>query len=166
MKRNIALLICLLICCEMCACGVSPGRSSSSVKFYYRLEEISYESGTNVVNSETFDAGSHRSDLEYLIQKYLAGPRTSKLSSPFPNGVKLSHITVQDNAVNIILSNDLATLTGYELTVACACMTLTILDITQAESVLISAESALLNNAEYITMDASCIYLLDGAVKK
>ena len=164
MKQNIALLLCLLVCFGLCACGVSSSRSSNSVKFYYRVEDIKYNSDARVIESETFEAGSRRSDLEYLIKKYLSGPNNSAFLSPFPSGVKLSHIAIQDNTVNIILSNELSSLAGYDLTVACACLTLTVLDITQAASVRISAESALLNNAEYIDMDASCIHLLDNAV--
>jgi len=165
MKKVTAMILCLFLCCTICSCNMSSDQSSTAVSFYYTTDIIHYKTNSNVIEKEIFDAGAQRSDLEYLLTTYLSGPTNDKMISPFPPAVKLSQATVKDNTVNIVLSNEFAMLAGHELTIACACLTLTALNITQAESVLISADSALLNNTEFISMDGSCIYLVDAAAK-
>lgn len=162
MKRNVAFLLGILLTCMLCACNAPANSKSSTVSFYYNAEDMVHNASYGSLKTEKFNAGSFSTDYEYLISRYLEGPTKSSHTSPFPVGVKLSHFSIQDNVAHVILTNEMAALTGADLTLACACLTMTILDFTQVESVQISTESAMLNNTDYITMDASCILLVDS----
>lgn len=163
MKRITVFFLVILLLLTVSACDSSSSSNANTVKFYYCSQNMEYHSKSGSMVIEKFNAGSRLSDLTYLLTQYLDGPQEDNYISPFPEGTAISQVSLQDNVVHATLTNELASLTGADLTLACACLTLTILDITKAESVVISAESAMLNNADYITMDASCILLLDAA---
>jgi len=50
----------------------------------------------------------------------------------------------------VVLSDDVGSLSGIELMIACGCLAKTVLEVSQSEVVHIRAENILLNNHEYI----------------
>ena len=65
------------------------------------------------------------------------GPTSEELRSPLPSGTRI-HSEIQDDQILLTLSDDALTLSDLDYSLACACLTLTCLDITDADSVTVS----------------------------
>ena len=166
MKRPVCLLLILALALSLTGCG--KGKQSSTAFYYTRDYEADYEKGTfyhgssdSVIVCEYRDISSRSSDLRHILSLYLRGPSSDTLVSPFPAGTYLISAEVQDSTVKIVLSSSLERLSGIDLTVACACMTMTCLELTQAASVNIRSEQPTSQGGVSVTMTADDLVLLD-----
>ena len=100
-----------------------------------------------------------------IINKYLQGPNTDECVSPFPAGVSVLSIEQHDSKLSIQLSAPFAELSGIDLTLACACLSKTIMQLTQCTTVEISVPGATLNGSASIIMDEQHLLLLDNSVQ-
>lgn len=160
MKYKAILSLILTVCFVLFGCGV--GNTSTDIRFYYCSANMDYGPEDMAVKPETRKETLDPLAYAQLVEKYLEGPVSSSLHSPFPEGTKLVSITVDQQAANIVLTNDFASLTGIDLTVACACLSLTVREITGCAKVQISAENTLLDNKQAITMDTNELVFMDA----
>ena len=131
------------------------------VRFYYRTEDVAYFDSTGVIDSEERDAGARRNDYAYLLNEYLRGPENQKLAPTFPDGSAVQDLKLEGDTATVVLNEEFAQLTGIDLSLACACLTLTVCEMTGAERVEISAGSALLDGSPVITVERSQLVLED-----
>ena len=94
---------------------------------------------------------------------YLNGPTDNRLYSPFPKDLEIQSIQRDGSTLTITVNDSLAKLKGMKLTKACACLALTCLDLTDAETVSIQAATELLNNQKSIDLTRDSLVLLDTA---
>lgn len=161
MKHFLAwILIFTTILC-VCGCAQKEPEIQSPVTFYYRRSEVSFEDSTGVIVEETQEASGHENDLSELMKQYFRGPVSSDMHYTFPNGTDLISLRLQNDQAYVLVTNHLADAKGLDLTIACACITMTVMELTGAKSVEIKAERALLNDAESIVMDAETLLMLD-----
>jgi len=149
MKRIIPLF--LLLSLLLSACG---DRIREPVTFYY--VRANYEQDMSaIIASEEREASGHRNDLSYLLALYFMGPADEDLQSPVPRSTSLFNIFREDSTITLDLSDTATTMTDAEFTLACSCLTLTCLEITDAESVVINSGS------RSLTMNAETLILKD-----
>lgn len=129
-------LLLLSGCVESARSGFTEPMSCSYLR---RTPEYGVEDG--VIASETREASGHSADLRYLFSMYLNGPTDQSLISPFPNNTRLVSISIDDEMLEITLSEEFTKLENAELTLACACITKTALGICDVNSVRVIAES-------------------------
>lgn len=163
MKRMLAFLLLPALILSLLGCAGKSQKISDPVSFYYCRSELTYGAANSVILAETVDAAGHREDPRYLISQYLAGPGSDTLTRTFPEGTTLMSLTTANGTADLILSDTFAGLSGMDLTIACACLTLTVLDLTGVSAVRIRTVSELLDGAEEIIMDRNCLLLLDDA---
>ena len=161
MKRLIAFLLCICVVLPLFGCNQTE-KPKKPVNFYYRRSIINYDQDDGVISPESRESQGHEEDINYLLTEYLKGPILNKYVQVFPDGTFLVSIHYMDDAAAVVLSAHLATLTGIDLTIACACITMTIIDLTGVETVQIYAANSLLGDYQSITMDKNCILLLDS----
>ena len=90
---------------------------------------------------EEREVTGYRDNLKYLLTFYLMGPISQELSSPLPRGTQLYSIG-QDSAELIIeLSDTASTLNDSRFSLACACLSMTCMGLTNAERVTIVSGS-------------------------
>ena len=156
MKRILvfALILCLVLPMFGCAW---PGSSKESVSFYYQSRNYLHGKEGSVLVAEQRDASGHSTDLEYLMRLYLMGPYDEALLSPFPQDLRITDIRMGQDTVILSMTEQLSTLTGIQRSIACSCLALTCLDLTDAESVILMWEN------EIITMDRNSILLYDSS---
>lgn len=173
MKRSVRIILSTLVLSLLCACALLSNGPKEPVSFYYTRPRDEYESDRNnevigkedaVIVSEQREAEGHRDDLNYLLSQYLRGPQDINLMSPFPDRAALTNVVLRDDTLFVTLTEEFASLSGIDLTVACACLTRTCLSITEASQVTIAVENSLLDGAKSITMSESTLLLLDSAV--
>lgn len=163
MKRitQIFIIISILLCA---GCSSQKVEFESPVNFYYPRIECTFGESDSVLAAEIREAGDHKDDLNYLLQQYLTGPQTESLYSPFPAGTKLVRLEQNETTLNIILDSTFAELSGLKLTLACAGLTRTCLELAPVETVQISADGPTLDGERSIIMDRYALELIDSAV--
>ena len=166
MKRFLSFLLIIALCLPLLACAKEAVRIQEPVSFYYRRQDLAYGEENSVILSEMREAAGRLNAPEYLLQEYLAGPISEGLAHTFSNGTTLVHYVCDSTKATLTLSSHIANLSGMDLTIACACLTLTVMELLDVETVEIRAEDALLNDAEAIIMDReSLLFLDDSAIK-
>ena len=167
MKRLTAFLLLFLMLFSLCACSQEKEIVYPVTYHYLRSplpgDEISHGAADSVIATDVRDGNGYQNDYTYLLDIYLLGPLDRNCRSPFPVGTNLKNLSLENGAATILLSDDFAELSGIDLTLACSCLTLTVMDMTGVESVTIRAEDSLLDGKESITMDASMLILVDHA---
>ncbi len=154
MKRFCCLLLCLSLL--LTGCGFFGERIKEPVTFYYLRDEYQFGSGGGVIGSEIREASGHRDSLSYLLALYLIGPSDEELHSPIPRGINIFSAELVENTVKLKLSDTSASLTDAGFSLACACLTLTCLDLTGAEEVTITSGS------RSVTMSRDNLTLFDS----
>lgn len=152
----------LIVCALLTACEMA--HKSAAINFYYRAEQFSFEPEDSAVIAESRKEILDHLAYNKIIEKYLEGPMSTDLYDPFPDGTTLVSITVDQQTASIVLSNAFAQLTGIDLTVACACLSLTVGELTRCPKVQISAQNALLDNRQSITIDINDLDFADSNI--
>lgn len=130
MKRLIAILLTVLLlsgCTE---------QLKEPVSFYY-VRSGYEEDMSNIIGTERREASGHRGDLSYLMALYFMGPADEELLAPLPGNTHILSVTHKGQEVILHLSETDDSVTDAQFTVACACLTLTCLELTGAETVTI-----------------------------
>lgn len=166
MRRLTAILLLLLLLPGLCACAQEE-ELIAPVSFHYLRSplpngEILHGTADSVIAPEIREGNGYLDDPVYLLELYLLGPLDRDYRSPYPVGTYLEEFSVENGAVSITLSDNFGELTGIDLTLACGCLTMTVMDLVEAESVTIRAEDTLLDGKEFITMDRSNMLLVDN----
>lgn len=147
MKQLTAMiLLCTLL---LSGCGDTL---KEPVTFYY-LNSNYEEDMSPAIGSEQREAAGHRDDLMYLLALYLMGPAVEDLRSPLPRGTTLQ--SIEQHGANIILTlSDMSdSLADARFTMACSCLTLTCLDLTDATNItIISGDRSITLNANNLLL--------------
>lgn len=153
MKR-LLILICLSAFL-LCGCSSSGQRFKNPVTFYYVQEAYQYGTDGGVIAPEEREAAGHQEDLAYMMALYLMGPSEDGLVSPIPRGTRVLVAKKSGSSVSIKLSDTTSTMSDAAFTRACACMTMTLLDMTKAETVNFQSGS------RNVTMSRDSLILFD-----
>lgn len=164
-KKFISTLLSLLCLVVFSSCSVyknSP--SNTEVNFYYLRNSTEYNAEDGLLNAESRSVSEYSSDEDWMniINLYLKGPIDNNYISPFPAGTTLQRYSINNNAITVFLSNQISQLEGYDLTLACACLTKTIMESKSFHAVEIRAEGGKMGDFISITMTEESLLLLDN----
>lgn len=161
MKRIVCLILVISWALCLLACTQQEDAIQDPVRFYYPRSKITYGNADSVIAWEEQEAAGHRDDYMYLLRQYLKGPVSDSLSRTFPRSVMLKDLQITGGTAHVVLNDYAALVTGLDLTMACACLTATITELTGVQRVTIRAEHTLLDGNPSITMDRDHLLLLD-----
>ena len=165
MKRITALSLLLVLMLLFSACNQSD--STDTVAFYYARDPRSQS-----VPSETFYTVENRrittsnTNLRYLLSLYLQGPLGDGFVSPFPAGTRLVKLDIHNDHLFIQLSQEFAELSNIDLTLACACLSLTCFDLADANQVTIFTSATEDHPAVEFTLTREDLLLTDAVTWK
>lgn len=154
MKQTICTILTISFLYLLCSCGNNNIKIKDPVNFYYCTPETQFGEHSTLMVAQIREAKDHIQDYPYLISQYLNGPITYDCVSPFPGGTTLEEFTINKSQASIVLSPHIATLSGSELMLACACMTKTVIEMTGVETVQISTIEGTLNGKDFIVLTA------------
>lgn len=161
MKRTFCVILILTLLLGMTACHGE--RLHDSVTFYYLRDS----GQSSEAPAETFYAAEKRQyhngtqDLRYYLETYLRGPLGDGMISPFPENTRLVDLQILDDRVTIRLSEEFTQLGGIRLSTACACLSLTVFDLTDAGYVTVISPATDKMPAVEITMSRANLILND-----
>ena len=136
MRRRIAALGCLL---ALAAGGCAPRPEEPEGGYCVYYSALSDRFAPLPLDCEPFE-GSGGDPIPALVDALLSPPETQGLTSPFPEGVRLLSWEVEEGRLHLDLSEQYGGLSGVDLTVADACLTLTLCQVEGVESVYVTVE--------------------------
>lgn len=161
MKRILFVFLMMAALLVCTGCQVSPNAPQNSVTVYYKAASISYGSQDGVIAPYHLDATDHENDHSYLLNAYLSQQVHGSFASTFPAGTCLVSLDLNGLTAKVVLSDQFAGLKGLDLTIACICLTRTIITLTDCHEVIISAETAQLDGHNFITLNRDSYLLID-----
>ena len=154
MKKRIAYFLAIVLLLGLCGCGQEAVKLHTPVNFYYLRVEPTYGSSDSLIAPVATEGFGYSGREAALLELYLTtAPDSEQYYSPFPADLKLLALDISGSTADIQLDKSFAKLTGMDLTLACACLTLTVLDLTEVETVRITAKNATLDGVAQIIMD-------------
>lgn len=164
MKQILSVLLILCLIFALSSCTNNRSNTVNQVTYYYRTAEVEFGPESSMIAAEIRNIKGYTDDYPHLVEQYLYGPVSDDCVSPYPAGITLEELNIDDNKVQIMLSPHLALLSGAELMTACACLAKTLMELTGLKTIQISADSGLLNGMEVITLtEDDFVYWDDGA---
>lgn len=157
MKRTVSVLLAIALLLTGSGCGRKHDDFEQPVSFYY----MSLDTEESVFAAETREAKSYVSDLLTLTNHYFVGPVNEAYVNVFPVGLYAISLTDEGDRLVVTVSDELSTLSGLELSIACTCIAMTLFDITGIEKVEIMAENELLDSKKSVIITMDDLYLQD-----
>lgn len=161
MKRIIILLT--LFSIFLCACSTQKEKPKSPVDFYYLNQTVSYNSQTGIIAPETREGAGYENDTLSLLNVYIKGPNSQLLRSPFPDRMEILEITQAEGVAYLTVSDQICMLTGHDLTLACVCLSRTVMDLTDTDSVQITVPDRLIDGKNALMIRSDDVIFMDSA---
>jgi len=161
MKKISLIILAALLLFSGCA---SPGKSfERPVKFYYCTNPEHYDSADNVIASVIREAKDYASDIE-LLNDYLKGEDTEGFVSYFPEGTCVEALSIDGATVRLSLSEEFATLSGLELSLAGICLSMTVFAFMDADTAELSVDGYSLDGNEILSIRKSDLLFADTQI--
>ena len=157
-------LICILLLGALLlpGCANQEPEFAVPVNFYYPKTTVTYFTDDGVISHEVREAQEYGQDYAQILTLYLQGPESDGLQQIFPQDAALIQLTLSDTGATVIMSDAMAQLAGIDLSIACACLTATVCDLTGVQAVTVQAVTQLLDGSKSITMTRDQVLLLDS----
>lgn len=141
MKRSVILALALLL---LASCAPSPKEQSTDDYTLFLAAQLEDSNGGDAIRERSVrvadSSAMPTAELaETLISELLESGDDLELRSPFPSGTSLQKLTVAGGRANVDLSEPYARLSGIDLSVADACLTLTLTQLDGIYAVHITA---------------------------
>ena len=161
MKRILTFCLILLLI-PLGGCKNDNVEIEAPVTVYYKRAQPTHRTEDSVIAPTTIEGKDYEDDHFYLLSKYLKGSTDPSFARTFPRGTTLVSFKQEALTAKIVLSDRFSSLSGMDLTIACVCITRTVMAMTGCQEVIISAQSAKLNGENFITISADSYLLIDS----
>lgn len=139
MRRLIPLVAALSLLCACSGTKASMPTAPAGGYLLYFLDER--DTAVSALSAEAWTPAKGEENLAWAaVQALLDGPSGEGLASPFPNGVEIRGLRQEDGVLHLELSEQYDGLSGVSLTLANACLTLTLCQIEGVEGITITVE--------------------------
>lgn len=152
MKRLISFTITLFLPFLLFGCDKLSVNDEKTVVFYYIHNEIEYGSSSGVITSNVVNIDTDSDNYEALLELYFNGPTNYECISPFAAGTTMVEFGIDGTKAQILLSPHMATLRDSTMTVALACLTRTIVELTGAITVQVRIQNNKIFGEDSITL--------------
>ena len=164
MKKWICILLILSLALSLAACAQKKEQKfQKPVTFYYCRTSPSFGVPDGLIVGETRESAEYEGNLLGLLNRYISGPLTSDMIRPFPFAARIIACTVSEGSVFLEVSDTFTVLQGVDLSLALACLTKTIYEITGIGTIHMKAQTAKFDGIEVVTMRIEDIFLYDGS---
>lgn len=155
MRKTICITMAVCLLSLFTGCTNTASTPNDSVVFYYIHNDLEYGTDSGVVTSTVVEEIEVGTDYYALLEKYFNGPTNYDCISPFPAGITLEELNVDNNKAQLLLSPHMATLSGASMTVALACLTRTVVELTGVSTVQIEIQNNQILGADSLTLSVN-----------
>lgn len=138
MKKLFIVPIAIALIIFLVGCNATQPVMKNPVNVYYCREKVDYNSDMGAFASKQLDFGNWEDRILPFLNFYISAPVGEGMISPFPAGAGINGIEYQDSLLNVQLNLQFSGLSASELSVACACISLTLFELTDAYSISFS----------------------------
>lgn len=135
-----ALALSLLIALVCGSCFFHVRTASAGYDVYFLYPYPASDADGSAVESEKRTLPESTGEIGGLLSALLSGPESGSLTTPFPAGTRLLGWTQTGGTVTVDLSEAYGGLSGVDLTLADACVTLTLCQLKGVEEVYLTVE--------------------------
>lgn len=140
-RKGTALLLCAaLMAAGGCAAQPDAAGKGDETEYLVYYSALSDQRGESAVEGERHTLPQHQNQVSALMEALLEGPDSPRLTSPFPDGLQLLDWQLEEGRLHLDLSEQYYSLSGVDLTLADACLTLTFCQLEEVESVYVTVE--------------------------
>ena len=165
MNRLICILLVALFLLAFCSCSTTQeSQQSNTLNFYYCNSNAMQNLDTYVIATEERNPKEFSDALDVLLNEYFKGPVSSELLSPFPSDLKVESIVQSNTHIQITLSSVFSNLSDVDHSLACACLTKTVHELTGFENIYISYENTSTGKRHTISVNPDSYLLDDNSV--
>lgn len=161
MRRFFCLLVVIILALLFFGCDTPPVNDDKSVVFYYVHNELEYGTESGVIKSTVANVDVESDDYTAILALYFNGPTNYECISPFAAGTTMEEFGVDGNKAQVILSPHMATLNDSALTVALACLTRTIVELTGVSTVQVRIQNCKIYGEDSITLSLNSFNYFD-----
>lgn len=162
MKRTLILLLCGILLLTGCA---EPEPQVPGT-FYYLRSEPSYSGSDGICAPEIRELEEIAPELGAVLELYCAGPISEDLENPLPPDADILSWELSGEVLTLHFNRELSQLSGIELTVAAGCLARTFLALTQANTLVLYADGALLNGETSLSISVEELQLRDDSLDR
>lgn len=162
MKKFICIILILTLTIPLFACGEPELRTPGN--FYYYRAETGFSDTDGVLAPELRELHSVKDDFDAILALYCEGPRDQALENPLPSGCAVPRYTFEEGVLKLHFGSEFAALTCVELTIAAGCLARTFLPLTGAETLILTADGALLNGETAMSLTLDDLGLRDNSL--
>ena len=143
-RRQAVFAVCALLFPLLSSCApAGETLSPDDYELYYAAQLDTAEGGDAIRAEPLYVDGAAAMDTaalaETLVRALLAAPEDDDLRSPFPNGTSLQKLSVAGGRATVDLSRHYGRLSGVDLSIADACLTLTLTQLPGIYAVRVTA---------------------------
>lgn len=161
MRKILCITIAIALLFLLQGCRNSPSDTVDTVVFYYIHNDFEYGTASGVITPTIADVKNISPDYTSILEKYFNGLTNDDCISPFPDGITLEDFQVDNNKAQIVLSPHMATISGSSLTIALACLTRTVIELTDVKTVQISIQNNQINGMDSLTLSLNSFAYMD-----
>ena len=163
MKKMICILLVLALMLPLAACSEKQEPVQKPVTFYYCRTTPVYGVEDGLIVGETRESAEYEGNLLGLLNRYISGPLASDMIRPFPFAARIIACIVSEGSIFLEVSDTFTVLQGVDLSLALACLTKTIYEITGIGTIHMKAQTAKFDGIEVVTMRIEDIFLYDSS---
>ena len=157
MKR---LFSCLLICVISLSLVACQTESGDNTNFYYVRSAYVYGEEDGVIAAEARNTAEF-TDVQDIMREYLLGPQDIALTSPFPQGIRITEFLYEGETLHITLSAHIVTLSKAQQVLACTCFARTVMELTGVSQVYFQTDNTDFAYMDPILIDRDSVLLYD-----
>lgn len=163
MKR-ILIFFMILLLIPLYGCQSDGVEPDYPVTVYYKLAQPTHGSENSVIASTVIEGKDFENDYFTLLSRYLKGSTDPRFERTFPRGASLVSFKLDALTAKIVLRDQFSSLSGMDLTIACVCITRTVMEMTGCREVIIRTETTKLDGENSIALSADSYLLIDAVV--
>ena len=164
MRRMILITLTLTILFAFVACAKEEETIQKPVNMYFLNKDVDYGVEDGLVRAEIQEGVHLNGDIQSLLVQYLKGPVGTQLVRAVPAGIAVDDVSVNGKTVTVTMSHDFSRINGVDLSIACVCLAMTILDFTDAEQVQLRASNASFVDSEAIIVNKNDVLFSDALI--
>ena len=163
-RRGIALALCAaLLAAGGCASQTPDGSGGEGREYLIYYSALSDPAGESAVEGELRTLPRDQQTVPGLVELLKQQPQSDTLTAPLPGGLRLLDWQLEEGRLTLDVSDHYYSLSGVDLTLADACLTLTLCQLEEVDSVYITVEGHELPYRAIQQLAAGDILLAGGA---